>query len=224
MPIQMADWIKMRGLQAFGQIFTVLAGTVAIVALFVIVPMTTAYLLLDLDHLKAILASVVPADRWRATTELLADVDGVIGGFIRGQLLVAVTVGILITIAMVLLRVPYPYLWGLLAVVGDLVPYVGAVVAAIPAIVSALLTNGWLNALLVTAAFVLIYEVEGHFLAPNIVGKQVKLSAFAVIVALLIGAELGGIFGMLVAVPIAGVLRVVTARVIEAAKSKAPPS
>jgi predicted PurR-regulated permease PerM len=115
-------------------------------------------------------------------------------------------------------------LWGLLAVFGDLIPYVGAVLAAVPAVISAVLTNGWINALLVVAAFVLIYEAEGHLIAPNIVGKQVKLSAFVVVVALLIGAEVAGLFGMLIAVPVAGVLRVVTTRVIEAAKAKAPPS
>jgi predicted PurR-regulated permease PerM len=222
-PTQLADWIRTRGLQVFGQIFVVLAGTVAVIAVFIVVPMVTAYLVLDLDHLKGILATVVPEDRWRATVGLLSDIDGVLGGFIRGQLLVALTVGVLITIAMVVLRVPYPYLWGLLAVFGDLIPYVGAVLAAVPAVISAVLTNGWINALLVVAAFVLIYEAEGHLIAPNIVGKQVKLSAFVVVVALLIGAELAGLFGMLIAVPVAGVLRVVTTRVIEAAKAKAPP-
>ncbi|HYL27093.1 MAG TPA: AI-2E family transporter [Candidatus Nitrosotalea sp.] len=224
MPMQTVEWIKTRGLFAFSHIVVVLAGTAAILALFIVVPVVTAYLLLDLDHLKAMLASVVPAERWRATMELLAEIDAVIGGFVRGQLIVAFTVGVLITVAMMLLRVPYPYLWGLLAIFGDLVPYVGAVLAFIPACVSAVVANGWINGLLVALAFVVIYEVEGHFIAPNVVGKQVKLSAFVVVVALLIGAELAGLFGMLIAVPLAGMLRVVTTRVIEAAKSKAPPS
>jgi predicted PurR-regulated permease PerM len=85
------------------------------------------------------------------------------------------------------------------------------------------LTNGWINALLVTVAFVAIYEAEGHLLAPVVVGRQVRLSAFAVIIAILIGGELAGLFGVLVAVPVAGVMRVVLARVLEAAKAKAPP-
>jgi predicted PurR-regulated permease PerM len=224
MPMQAVEWIKTRGLLAFGHIVIVLAGTAAVVALFIVVPVVTAYLLLDLDHLKAMLSSVVPAQRWHATMELLAEIDAVIGGFVRGQLIVAFVVGILITVAMLLLRIPYPYLWGLLAIFGDLVPYVGAVIAFIPACISAVVANGWISGLLVTVAFVVIYEVEGHFIAPNIVGKQVKLSAFIVIVALLIGAELAGLFGMLIAVPVAGVLRVLATRGIEAAKSKAPPA
>jgi len=223
-PEQLAAWVKLRGLQVFGQLVVFLAGTIAIVAIFIVVPMVTAYLLLDLDHIKAMLAAVVPPQRWNATLSLLSDIDGVIGGFIRGQLLVALFVGVLITIALMLLHVPYAYLFGLLAALGDLVPYVGAVLAFLPAFVSSLLGNGWVNALLVTIAFVAIFQAEGHLIAPNVVGKQVKLSAFVVIVALLIGAELAGIFGMLVAVPIAGVARVLAMRVLEAAKSKAPAS
>jgi predicted PurR-regulated permease PerM len=221
-PMQIIAWAKIRGLQVFGQIVVVLAGTAAIVAVFVIVPVVTAYLLLDLDHLKASLSAIVPAERWRATMTLLSDVDDVIGGFIRGQLLVALFVGVMITIALMLLRVPYPYLFGLLAFFGDLIPYVGAVLAFLPAFLSAVLANGWLNGLLVTVAFVGIFEIEGHLIAPNVVGRQVRLSAFVVLIALLIGAELGGLFGMLVAVPIAGVLRVVMTRVLQAAKSNLP--
>ncbi|MFZ0031210.1 MAG: AI-2E family transporter [Candidatus Cybelea sp.] len=222
-PTQIVRWIELRGVQVFGQIVVVLAGTVALVALFIVIPMVTVYLLLDLDNLKSSLAAIVPEDRWRATMSLLSEIDGVIGGFIRGQLLVAFVVGVLITLALLLLHVPYPYLFGLLAFFGDLIPYVGAVLAFLPAFLSSVLTNGWINALLVTVAFVAIYEAEGHLLAPVVVGRQVRLSAFAVIVAILIGGELAGLFGVLVAVPVAGVMRVVLARVLEAAKAKAPP-
>jgi predicted PurR-regulated permease PerM len=212
-PTELATWIATRGLQSFGHLVVVLAGTFAVVAIFIVVPMITAYLLLDLEHLKRGLAAIVPEHRWRATLAFLSDIDEVIGGFIRGQLIVALFVGVLITFALLVLHVPYPYLFGLLAAVGDLIPYVGAVLAFVPAFSSSLLSNGWLNALLVTVAFVGIYEVEGHLIAPNVVGRQVKLSAFIVLLSLLIGAELGGIFGMLVAVPIAGALRVVAVRV-----------
>jgi predicted PurR-regulated permease PerM len=223
-PTAIVKWVETRGVQTFGQFATVLAGTIAIVATFVVVPFVTAYLLLDLEHLKRSLAAVVPEERRRATMGLLSEIDAVIGGFIRGQMLVALMVGILITAALILLHVPFPYLFGLLAGVGDLIPYVGAVLAVVPAFISATLTNGWINGLLVVLAFVVIFEAEGHLIAPNIVGKQVRLSPFIVIIALLIGAELAGIFGMLVAVPLAGVMRVVTTRVVQAAKSKPPAS
>jgi predicted PurR-regulated permease PerM len=219
-PTQLVTWLTTRGLESFGHVFVLLAGTFAAIAVFIVVPMVTAYLLLDLEHLKRSLAAVVPERRWQATLSFLADIDEVIGSFIRGQLIVALSVGILITLALLVLRVPYPFLFGLLAAVGDLIPYVGAVLAFVPAFASAVLTNGWVNALLVAVAFVAIYEIEGHLIAPNIVGRQVKLSAFVVLLSLLIGAELGGLFGLLVAVPIAGVIRVLALRVVRVPETK----
>jgi predicted PurR-regulated permease PerM len=223
-PDAVVTWIRTKGLQTFGQITTLLAGTVAVVAVFVVIPFVTAYLLLDLDRMKQSLAAIVPEERWRATMSFLSDIDAVIGGFVRGQLLVAGMIAVLITVALILIHVPYPYLFGLMAGVGDLIPYVGAVAAFFPAFISAILTKGWVSGALVIGAFVAIYEAEGHFIAPNVVGKQVKLSAFVVIIALLIGAEAAGLFGMLVAVPVAGVIRVILTRVVQAAKAKAPPS
>lgn len=219
-PNQLMAWITTRGVQSFGHIIVVLAGTFAVIAVFIVIPMVTAYLLLDLEHLRRSLGAIIPEQRWNATLSFLSDVDDVIGSFIRGQLIVAVSVGILITLVLIALHVPYAFLFGLLAAVGDLIPYVGAVLAFIPAFASSVLQNGWLNALAVTVAFVAIYETEGHLIAPNIVGRQVKLSAFIVLLSLLIGAELGGLFGMLVAVPVAGVLRVIALRVVRAAKTK----
>jgi predicted PurR-regulated permease PerM len=221
-PDEVILWAKVHGAETIGHAFVLLLGTFAAIATFVIVPLITAYLLLDLDNLKNGLQSIVPQDRWRATVSLLHDVDRVIGGFIRGQLLVAGCVGILITIALLILRVPYAFLLGLLAAIGDLIPYVGAILAFTPAILSALLTNGWINAIVVFVVFLIIFEVEGHIIAPNIVSKQVSLSPLIVLLALLIGADLAGLVGMLVAVPVVGVLRVIAMRVFHLSATNEP--
>ncbi len=222
LPDEVVAWIKEHGISSFGHFLTVLAGVAVLVATFVVIPLLTLYLLLDLDNLKLAVSSVVPEERWRATMRLLADFDRVIGGFVRGQMLVAVTVGILITLAMWLLHVPYPFILGLIAAVGDLVPYVGALVAYFPALLSAVINNGVLNAVFVTIAFVVIYECEGHFIAPNIVSKTVRLSPFAIMLAVLIGAELAGIVGALVAIPVVGVLRVIALRVFRPREANEP--
>jgi predicted PurR-regulated permease PerM len=212
-PAELALWVKTRGIESAGHLVLVLAGGFTAIATFVIVPLMTAYLLLDLENLKSGLSSIVPQRHWRATLAFLSDVDGVVGGFIRGQLLVALSVGVLITIALLVLHVRYAFFLGMLATVGDLVPYVGAILAFLPAFSIAWINNGFVNALLVLAAFVVIFEAEGHLLAPNIVSKTVRLSPFVVLVALLIGGDLGGIFGLLIAIPVAGILRVAALRV-----------
>lgn len=222
LPSQVVTWVKQHGFSTFGHVLTVLAGFAILIATFIVIPLLTLYLLLDLDNLRMAVSSVVPEERWRATMRLLGDFDAVIGGFIRGQILVALTVGILITLAMWALHVPYPFILGLIAAVFDLIPYVGALAAYLPAMLSALINNGVLNAVFVTAAFIAIYEAEGHLIAPNIVSKTVKLSPFVVMLAVLIGAELAGIVGALVAIPVMGVLRVIALRVFRPREANEP--
>jgi predicted PurR-regulated permease PerM len=222
-PLEIGVYARSHTFSAVGHLVFVVKGTFAVATALVLIPLLTAYMLLDMENLKRAITVLLPGDRWRATLEILSEIDGVIGGFVRGQIVVAITVGILITIALTLLHVRYAFLLGLLAAVGDLIPYVGAVAAFLPAFITAFVGNGIVNALLVMVAFVLVYEAEGHLLAPNIVGKTVRLSPLIVLVAVLMGAELGGMVGMLIAVPIAGVLRVLALRVLGKSPANAPP-
>ncbi len=145
-PAQMVTWLKLRGLQVFGQIVVVLAGTVAIVALFIVVPVVTAYLLLDLDHLQD------EPRRDRAGRALARDDEPAFGDRRRDRRIYPRSAAGRALRRRddydraMLLHVPYPYLFGVLAFFGDLIPYVGAVLAFLPAFFSALLVNGWLNA------------------------------------------------------------------------------
>jgi predicted PurR-regulated permease PerM len=219
-PNEIATWVQFRGFESASRVLVVVAGGFAAVTTFVIIPLVTAYLLMDLEHLQNGLRSVVPSRHWRGLIEVLRDIDGVVGGFIRGQLLVALSVGVLITIALLILHVPYPFFFGLIAAIGDLVPYVGALLAFVPAFGTAWLSNGIVNALFVAGAFVVIFEAEGHLLAPNIVSRTVSLSPFVVLIALLTGGELGGIVGLLLAIPVAGILRTIVLRVLRPQEPK----
>jgi predicted PurR-regulated permease PerM len=213
-------WLQTHGLETAGHAFGVVRGVVTVVATFVIMPLLSAYLLAEADHLRASLRRLVPSDKWDATQAFLAQIDGVVGGFIRGQLIVAATIGAILTIALLILGVPYAFLLGLFAALGDLVPMVGAVVTFIPAVAIAFAAHGWVSAAIVAVIFITLFQLEGHVISPMIVSSQVKLSPLVVLIAVLIGAELGGIFGMLVAVPIAGALRIILLRVISQEPAK----
>ncbi len=214
LPDTLLLWLRAHGMETAGHAFGVVRGAFTIVATFVIIPLLSAYLLADVDRMRSALHRLVPEDRWPGTQSFLAEIDTVVGGFIRGQLIVGGTIGGLLTIALLILHVPYAFLLGLAAAIGDLVPLVGAVLTFIPAVAIAYVANGWVNAAIVAVIFTTIFQLEGHVISPMIVSSQVKLSPLIVLVAVLIGADLGGIFGMLVAVPIAGVLRVVVLRMI----------
>lgn len=173
----------------------------------------TFYMLSTYEAMRDGFLSIIPpghADKARDTAGKMARA---MGGWLRGQLLLAGTMGLAAGVVSFLFGVPYPFVIGVVAAVGDLIPMVGPVAAAIPAV---LLTIGgpvWKPIALVVV-FALIAQVEGNYLAPRIMQKQVGLSPLVTIIALLAGASLLGIVGALLAIPVAAALQVLFVEVI----------
>ncbi len=226
LPGSTAYWMRTHGYDAMRSALTVITSAVTVFAAFVIVPVLAAYLLLDSENIKRYFVALIPQRQRDASLQILSELEMVIGGFIRGQILVGASVGFLITIMLIVMHVQYAVLIGVAAAILDIIPYVGAVATFIPAVGIALFTHGPANALIVGVLFILIFEMEGHLIAPNIVSRTVALSPLAVLLALLIGGELMGIVGMFLAVPAAGMLRVLTFHVIppKASVAEAQPA
>ncbi len=135
------------------------------------------------------------------------DVDTTFGSFIRGQILVSLCVGILSSIALWIVGVPYAFLLGLFIGAADMIPYFGAFIGSLPALITALLES-WKLALLTALAIIIVQQIEGNILSPVIVGRTLQLHPLLIIFALLVGAELGGIIGLLIAVPLLAIAKV----------------
>jgi predicted PurR-regulated permease PerM len=222
-PEQVAALAQRYGTEAASRVVTLLLSMVALIATVVVIPVMSVYLMLEAPNMIATCLRVVPP-KWRAeTASLLHDLDRVLGGFIRGQILVGAVIGSCITIALLFLHVKYAVLIGVAAGLFDVIPYVGSLVGFVPAVLLALFNDGWQHALLVALVFVVIFQLEGHFIAPKIVSDSVGLSPLMVIVAILIGGELLGIAGMFVAVPIAGALRVILLHALPRARAPEVP-
>jgi sporulation integral membrane protein YtvI len=170
-------------------------------------PVLAFYLLHDWHELIAAVLRTLPA-RWRHETVLvLRDIDKVLAGVIRGQVTVAVIVGVLVSVGLYLLGVRYALIIGILAGLLDIIPYFGAFIGATPAVTVALLYSPWL-ALKVALLFFVIHQLEGTIIGPKILGENVGLHPLAVILFLFIGEELGGLPGMLLGVPAGAVGKV----------------
>ncbi|MEW6082788.1 MAG: AI-2E family transporter [Bacillota bacterium] len=185
-----------------------LLGLFSGLLLAVIAPVVAFYLLRDLEHIKSAVNRALPRESKGQWWAFLDELDAVLGGFIRGQVTIAVIVGALSTLALVLLGVRFAVILGLTAGVFELVPYFGPVLGAMPAVALALLESPVL-ALKVILAFVLIQQVESVVLAPKIMGDRVGLHPLAVIVAVLAGGQLFGFLGIILAVPGAATVKVV---------------
>lgn len=197
---------------AAGQALRIALNVVSVITGLIIVPILAFYILLDLDRLREGTIGLFPARYREHILGVLHDIDGVLGGFIRGQVIVAAIVAVLATAILLAFRIKYAFLIGVFVGVMDVIPYVGAIAGAIPAVILASVEHGFVWAVLVVVAFLAMYELEGHFIAPFVVGQRVGLPPLMVIVAILIGAEVGGILGMFVSVPLAGIIRVLWRR------------
>jgi len=212
LPAQVAAELQRVGTSLTAHVFPAVLSLAALGAIVVAIPVVSLYMLGESAMAKRFFARMIPPERRSLAMDVLGDVDGVVGGFVRGQLIVAAAVAVMAIVALLILRVPYAVLIGAWAGIADVVPYIGPFAGAIPAALVALFSNGWPNMIFVAVAFTLINQIEAHLLGPRIVGSTTKVTPLAVIFALLIGAKVLGLLGLVVAVPVAGIVRVILVR------------
>lgn len=211
--------------QAQAAVAGALHGLQRLVGIFfalLLAPVLTYYLLVDLDRIRSGFARLLPQGARTPVARLLHDLDAVLAGWIRGELVVAAVVAGLATTALLLLRVHFAFILGLMAGVGELIPYFGPFLGAIPALAMAT-AGGWRLVLETAGAFLVIQELEGTFLAPRVVGGAVGLHPLVIIAALLLGEDLFGVVGVLLAVPAAAILRVIIRHAFAALTQARPP-
>lgn len=214
-PEGIANSVGQFGSRANGSLVSFAFSAFWVVAFVVIVPILAIYLLLETHAVWRWTIGLLPSDYRLPIARVVREIDLMLSAFIRGQLLVAAIVGVLMTLLLLALHVKYAPLIGLAAGLFDLVPYVGAIAGWIPAVTIALLTNGLASAAFVTIGIVVINQLEGNVLIPNIVSKNVNLSPLAVILALFLGGELFGTLGLVITVPAIAILRIVGEKVAE---------
>lgn len=181
----------------------------AFTALFYVVlsPVLAYFILRDWHSIQRRIVEWFPSAWQEDILHLAKQINGVLAGFIRGQLLISLIIGLVIAAGLSLLGVRYALIVGLIAGAFDVIPYFGPIVGAIPAIVLALLTSP-ATAFWAVVLLVAVNQLEGVLLAPKVVGEYVGLHPVTVIFAVLAGAELLGILGMLLAVPAAAIIKV----------------
>ena len=173
----------------------------------VLIPILAFYFLKDAEEFKKSLVLFIPSSCRREIMEIARDMDHVLGGFIRGQLIVAAFVGLLTTIALLILDVNFAVLVGIIAGVANIIPYFGPIIGIVPGVLFAIMDSP-IKALWVIVIFTIIQQIESAILSPKIVGESVGIHPLIVILALLIGGKFFGLLGLLIAVPVAGILKV----------------
>jgi predicted PurR-regulated permease PerM len=197
---------KVLGLS--GAAISLAKGVITIVVATVTIAFMTFFMLLEGPAWMERFYGLLPErsqQRWRNVGH---DIYRTVGGYVTGNLLISLIAGGLTTVVLLIMGVPYAVALGLIVAILDLIPLAGATIAAILIGIVAFLHS--IPAGIVVVAFFIVYQqVENHLLQPVIYGRTVQLSPLAVLISILIGAELAGILGALAAIPVAGSIQVV---------------
>lgn len=178
---------------------------------FVITLILTIYFLVDrerlMNQLRRIRNTFFPKKLGNATTTFIKDFDEIVGGYIVGILLDAVIVGIVSTILLLLIKHPFAVLIGIIAGATNIIPYIGPIIGAALAFVFGMFTSIPMG--IAGAVLLLLYQqIDGNLVQPKIVGDKVGLAPVWVMVAVLIGGSYFGALGMIISIPIAGLMRI----------------
>jgi len=194
-------------------------GVATTVGGIVIIAFLTLFMLLEGPEWRQRTVALV-SDRHRATAERVgAGLYKSVRGFVTGNLLASFLAGLVATVILLAVGVPYAIPLGVFTAIIELVPYIGpAVVTVLLTLVA--LTVGPVAGLVVFLLMLLYHAIEGHSLRPLIYGRALKLSPLAVLIAILLGAEVAGILGALAAIPVAGSLQVLIIELLQQRSSR----
>lgn len=196
-------------LQFLRSIFSMTIGAILTFLGYLIVPVYLFYLLLDFNKLADFIKSFVPERFLPSYGEKLDEIDAVLSGFVRGQMLVCTILAVLYSIGLYVIGVDLAIAIGTLAGATFIIPYLGTALGILLSVVMAALKyNDLLHPLLCAGWFSVVQLLEGTVITPKVVGNTVGLHPLVAIVALLLGGQLFGIVGMLLAVPFTAVLQV----------------
>lgn len=199
--------------------FSILLDIVSVISSAVIIPFAVFFLLKDGRKMKKNLFSMIPNKYFEMSLNLFHKIDLQLGGYLRGQFLDAAIIGLLSIIALWILDVKYFVLIGIFAGLANMIPYVGPLAGMIMAASVVLLNNGSGGDIVwVIGAFAIIQLIDNVLVQPLVLGKSVNLHPLIIIFAIITGGQFFGIIGMLVAIPVTGILKVIMIEVYQSVK------
>jgi predicted PurR-regulated permease PerM len=218
------DAFENGGAAAFagGTVLSITESVVTAIVGFVTIAFMTFFMILEGPTWLDRFFSLLPPEsepRWRDVGRRVAQT---VSGYVTGNLLISVVAGVSTSIVLAIADVPYALALGLLVAILDLIPLAGATLAGIIIGTVAFLTSVQAG-IIVVVFFVLYQQIENHLLQPLVYGRTVQLSPLAVLIAVLIGAEVAGVLGALSAIPVAGTIQILLVDWREHRRKEAPP-
>lgn len=189
-------------------IFKSVSSVISGISFFVMTLIITFYMAMEENGPERLIKTIIPKKFHCFALNLLYKIQKTVGSWLKGQLSLSLIIGALSYIALVILGVNYSLLLALFAGITEIIPYIGPVLGAVPAVIIAF-TQGPIKGLFVVIVYVLIQQLENNFIVPKVMKKSVGLNPIIVIIVIMIGIKIAGIAGALLAVPFTAIIQVI---------------
>jgi predicted PurR-regulated permease PerM len=190
-------------------VLAIIAGWVIYLPWLVLIPILSFFFLKDAETFRRSALQMLPRGRWRwRGDEFFQDINSTLAAYIRAQLTACLFIGIVCALGFTILGLPSPLVLGVIAGICEFVPLVGPLLVAIVAALLAMLHGGSFSAFMVLAFLAVLRIVQDYVVYPRLIGQGIHLHPLAVIIAILSGAELAGVAGIFLAIPIVAILTV----------------
>jgi len=197
---KVAEYAQQAGQWASDYLATVIAYISRMVVIIGVVPVLLFFMLKDGRKLEDVLLHLVPRKYKKDAAEALKEIDDALSSFIVSRVVLNVILGALMYIGFLIIGLPYSLLLVLIAIVLNFIPYVGAILSAVPILTVAFLESPSL-ALWALLIILVAQQIQDHILTPIIFGKTMQIHPVTIIVLLLVGGDVAGVLGMLLALP-----------------------
>ncbi|WP_152655947.1 AI-2E family transporter [Oceanobacillus sp. CFH 90083] len=199
---------------AFSNIGSVIGAVTEVVLAIVTLPFILFYLLKDGEKLPGYFLKFLPVSMRKPTFVILKEMNHQISSFIRGQIIVAFCIGVLMYIGFTIIRLEYAPVLALIAAFTNVVPYLGPAIAITPALIIALVTSPFMVIKLIIV-WTIVQLIEGKFISPQIMGRNLRVHPITIIFIILTSGNLFGVIGVLLAVPGYALLKVFVTHAFE---------
>jgi predicted PurR-regulated permease PerM len=198
--------------EAFDFITTNIAGFIGVVTnvilIFIVVPFVLFYLLKDGDRAPDQMLRFLPEKQQAEGRRILKDMDDKLSSYIQGQIIVSFCVGVLMYIAFLIIGIDYSLILALVAMFTNIVPFVGPWIGTVPAVIVAIIDSP-LMVLWVILAIVIVQQIESNLISPQVMGRKLAVHPLTIIVLILVAGRFAGLLGLILAVPLYAVTKVV---------------
>ncbi|MGM0845274.1 MAG: AI-2E family transporter [Bacillota bacterium] len=205
---QLTDYLNDAASTLGSNLMNIISTVTNIIVLIILIPFVLYYMLKDGRKLSGKILKLVPHKHEKEGKKVMSDMDDALSSYIQGQVIVSICVGVLVYIGYLIIGLEYSLVIALLTMLTNVIPFVGPLISAIPAVIVGFLQEP-IMAIWVIVVILVVQQIEGNLISPQVMGRKLDIHPLTIILLLVVAGRFAGFLGLLLAVPTYAILKVI---------------